>query len=385
MPSFQGSIIVGKDSAGRRLRRAALRSARAVGLEKPARAAAGRRRSSQAARSAKSDEARRWAVTKHQVQTATAGDGPIVVGPWLSELGFEVLYWVPFLRWLTARFEIDPERLHVVSRGGTASWYAGIANHYVEIFDHFTPQEFREHTEARWQAVGGQKQMDVTKWDKQVLNRMGDAIDWNKHSLLHPSLMYHLFRNFWKGAAPLHHILNHTRVARLHPPEGDEWLERLPSGDFVAVKFYFRPSFPDLPINRRAVRQAVAQIARHTDVVVLNTGLEIDDHTDVDPGVEERVTWMLRDVPPSLNLHVQSLAISRAKAFVGTYGGLSYLAPMYGVRSMAYYSEPEHFLPSHLDFARRAAYSTGGSLMTVSTKHSQLFELLGDGGRDHVA
>ena len=26
--------------------------------------------------------------------------GPILVGPWLSEVGFELLYWIPLLRWI---------------------------------------------------------------------------------------------------------------------------------------------------------------------------------------------------------------------------------------------------------------------------------------------
>ena len=30
---------------------------------------------------------------------AARGSAPIVVGPWLSEVGYEVLYWIPFLRW----------------------------------------------------------------------------------------------------------------------------------------------------------------------------------------------------------------------------------------------------------------------------------------------
>ena len=51
----------------------------------------------------------------------------IVAGPWLGEVGFELLYWVPFLRWFAERFHVAPERLLVVSRGGTASWYRPFA------------------------------------------------------------------------------------------------------------------------------------------------------------------------------------------------------------------------------------------------------------------
>ena len=29
------------------------------------------------------------------------GNRPLIIGPWLQEVGLEVLYWRPFLRWMT--------------------------------------------------------------------------------------------------------------------------------------------------------------------------------------------------------------------------------------------------------------------------------------------
>jgi hypothetical protein len=56
---------------------------------------------------------------------------------------------------------------------------------------------------------------------------------------------------------------------------------------------------------------------------------------------------------PRNNLEVQTKVIARAKAFVGTYGGLSYLAPFYGVPGIAFYSDPRAFVVQHLELARR--------------------------------
>ena len=80
--------------------------------------------------------------------------GPILVGPWLSEVGFELLYWVPFLKWAVAEFALDPSRLIAVSRGGVSSWYQGIADNYVDLFDLFSIDEYRGANEARWQISG---------------------------------------------------------------------------------------------------------------------------------------------------------------------------------------------------------------------------------------
>jgi hypothetical protein len=146
--------------------------------------------------------------------------------------------------------------------------------------------------------------------------------------------------------------------------------------EFVAVKFYFRPSFPETAANKRLVRDVVAALAERTSVVVLNTGLGVDDHAEVDPGADTPVTWLLDGVQPNHNLEVQSYAISRSKGFVGTYGGLAYLAPSYGVPSVAFYSDPSHFLPSHLDVARRSAALCGGSIVSVDARHLDVASLV---------
>src|SRR5262245_54769655 len=46
-----------------------------------------------------------------------ATDAPIVAGPWLGEVGFEILYWIPFLRWLVDQ-GVPAERITAISRGG---------------------------------------------------------------------------------------------------------------------------------------------------------------------------------------------------------------------------------------------------------------------------
>src|SRR5215212_1580110 len=75
---------------------------------------------------------------ERDLENAIGGTGPIIVGPWLSEVGYEVLYWIPFLKWVAAAYRIAPERFVIVSRGGTASWYGGLGSRYGEILDHLT-------------------------------------------------------------------------------------------------------------------------------------------------------------------------------------------------------------------------------------------------------
>lgn len=369
------------------MRRLLIRALDAVGLERVVRRRVVQpiRETRALANPYRSPEQELWTKLKEEVRAVATGRGPIVVGPWLSEVGFEVLYWLPFLRFVIKRFEIDPARITVVSRGGVSSWYGGLCGRYVEIFDFMTPAEFREHTEARWRDTGGQKQMEFGKWDRAVLRAAGDRVDWSRGGVLHPSLMYRFFRDFFKGASPISHVVDHALYDRWSKPEDPDVVAELPDEDYVAVKFYFRPSFPDTAANRRVVSDMVEALATRSRVVILNTGLEVDEHLDVDPGIRgERVRWLLDDVPPTRNLHVQSVAISRASAFLGTYGGLSYVAPAYGVRSIALFSERQHFLPSHLDLARRAATSAGASIMALDVAQLDLVQSAAARGRAPV-
>ena len=68
---------------------------------------------------------------------------------------------------------------------------------------------------------------------------------------------------------------------------------------------------------------------------------------------------------PRMNLDVQSKVIARARAFVGTHGGLSYLPPLYGVKSLSFYSDARGFRTQHLDLARRVFAGMHGSYVAL--------------------
>jgi hypothetical protein len=295
-------------------------------------------------------------------------DGEIAIGPWLSELGFEVLYWIPFLRWCQERFDMPPERLTAVSRGGVQEWYAPIASGYRDLLAVWTPDELRQQTEARWAAVGGQKQMAFESFDRRALAAVG--LPPVGARTLHPSLMYHLFRLFWVEREPIDVVLSRTCHERFAVPAAADIVDRLPE-EYVAVKFYFRPSFPDTPENRQAAQRVVDDISRVCPVVLLNTDIQVDEHADLpfaDAVREGRAVAVLNGVAPERNLAVQAAVLARARAFVGTYGGLSYLAPAYGVPSFAVHSDGSSLVRAHLAVGLEAARRTGTSIVSLDLR-----------------
>jgi hypothetical protein len=285
------------------------------------------------------------------IQRMAASPKHIVVGPWLSEVGFELLYWIPFLNWVKTYRPFEAERMVVISRGGAGIWYRNITKNYVDLFDFYTPEQFRTKNADRLRE-NKQKHLALTDFDREILKLAYQHIGAKQVDLLHPMYMYRLFYPYWKSQMSISLVDTFASFERLPPLDTSDIANELPR-DYTAVRFYFNESFPDNEENKLFVMRLIETLTEAGDVVLLNPDLHIDDHWEMAIGKNPRVHSVDHLMTPRNNLEIQTKVISRARAFVGTYGGLSYLAPMYGVTSLAFYSHREKFSPQHLELARR--------------------------------
>jgi hypothetical protein len=290
-----------------------------------------------------------WAVER-DIGRVVSGSDPIVVGPWLSEVGYEVLYWVPFVRWVQSQFHIPPSRLVVVTRGGAAAWYSDITTNAVELFDLMSPEEYAAGNAQRSvEDRGTLKQFGVSSMDQRIVSDVQRRLGTRNVRVLHPSFLYRLFHQFWLGHRPPSFLEKRTRYRRIAAP--DVAVPALPA-DFVAVKFYTAASLPPTDSVRRALQSIVVGLAERTDVVMLDTGLPLDDHEDYSLALAPRIHSVRESLRPRDNLAVQTAIISRASSFVGTCGALAWLAPMLGIDTTAVLGDAR-FLHGHLQVARR--------------------------------
>ena len=293
------------------------------------------------------------------------GGGPIVVGPWTGEVGFEVLYWAPFLEWFRTRWRVGGERFVIVSRGGVESWYAIPGARYVDIFSIVAPDAFRARTDP-----DEHKQRDVSEFDRELVDAASHRAGVQGAAHLHPRLMYRAFAPFWRDEAGFGLIERFTSHRRLAPVD-DPVLGGLPP-EYVAARFYFSDCFKDTPANRDLARSTIEAIAERMPVVLLDPGLRVDDHADYAPAAGGRIFSIAAGLQPERNLAVQSAVISHARAFVGTYGGYAYLAPFYGVPAVGFYSERD-FKLHHLHVAQRVLERLGrATVIPVDVGHAAL-------------
>jgi hypothetical protein len=300
------------------------------------------------------------AQVEREIEDIVARGRTLVVGPWLSEVGFETLYWIPFLHWMTAAFRLEPDRLVAVSRGGVAGWYRDLASRYVEIWDDLDPVEFGRRNAER----GVTKQYEPSALDAAILDSVAARLGTRDFDVVHPGLMYRLFTLYWSGKRAMGFVDAHLRFTRMAAPPMIDPAQLPPQ--YIAVKFYAARSLPDSPEMRAQLRAMVAALAARLPVVLLDTGLVLeDDHADYAFGADGRIISARPWMTPVNNLGVQTQIIAGAAAFVGTCGSLAWLAPRLGVDTSAVFVDPK-WLHAHLPVAMRAYHKLDAGRFAVA-------------------
>ena len=264
-----------------------------------------------------------------KLQRALRSERHLVVGPFLGELGYELLYWRPYVLRLLRSHGVAPARVTVVGRGGSGAWYGEFADGAVDAFELMPAADVLAGSEARVRRTGQRKQLDVDELDRELFRRAAPAA-----AMVHPLHMFWSWRFAWEGLR-----LPEAAIAAgdFEPlPHGDVPVEvagRLPPR-FVALKAYFNECVPDGETTRAAYAALVRDLAERVPVVLLQPGFAADDHDDWAGGPTGvvRVDDVLR---PETNLAVQAAIVARAAALVSTYGGFCYLGPFLGVPTAA--------------------------------------------------
>lgn len=325
---------------------------------------------------------------RDDVSALAAQDGPVLVGPFTGEVGFELLYWIPLVRWAVREVPSLAGRLVIVSRGGAQHWWTGYLDvDYIDVLSLYEPGEYLARK-------GADKQRKSKEFDDEILDRVRSRLGVASAAVFHPSLLFDLYYRGRKTRPDIfarqvvHDAGGATGLASLYDPmrrpEPRSELVRLLPDDFVAARFYFRESFPDDEANRSFAGAMIARLSKRHPVVLLNNRLELDEHRDLELSGENVVT-IDELMTPADNLSVQTEVLGRARAFVGTYGGLAYLAPLLGVPAVGFSSSPEHAGWWHLALAQRIfSGDAWAPLMTLRPHDVPLLDLLG-GGHDPEA
>jgi hypothetical protein len=268
----------------------------------------------------------RTALEEIQHQTC-----PVFVGPWNDSIGNELLYWIPFVRWVCGTYGLRAERLIVLSRGGIAEWYGSLAARHVDVRTLFSPSEF-EHWMRRTvpQREQDPKQAVMSPFDQEIVERAARVFELSDYQVLHPFLFFRVFRRLQqdRAAERLGEVLRHEPLAG----EAGNGVGQWPTG-FVAASVAFTPALPDTDENRRFLTDMLAEAAADYEVLVVDWALPSE--VVLPAGVRLLKALAVDDT----ELEVQTRALARAQAFLGGFGDLAILAAFCGTPVTAYHSE----------------------------------------------
>lgn len=259
---------------------------------------------------------------------------PVIVGPFAGEVGYELLYWLPFVRRVLRERRVDPGRVVVLSRGGAGAWYRDVAARELDVLDFVTSDALREQLEVRKRVRGDLKQLVPDEFDEKLILAAEDELVMQT-AVFHPRFMYARSRFVWEGLEPpsrATELGDYDPLPAIDVPLPDA-VAGLEPGSFVAVKVYFNDCLPNDRSSARAVSDLLSRLSKRRPLVVLSTGLQLDDHGEWRGS--DGVLELAGALDARTNLAVQTAVVSRAAALVGTYGGFSYLGPYLGVPTLA--------------------------------------------------
>ena len=300
----------------------------------------------------------------------------ILVGPWYGDVAYEVLYWIPFVRWAVERSGLDPGRLVAITRGGAAVWYTDLAATSLDILEYMTLEEVasgRQEVDVQ----SGRVQKSMTSLDREVVRIVKQFLDARNVRVLHPSVMLRAFGRFWADGTGPDDVGELTVHRRLPLPKE---LDRSPfPEDYVALRLSYGPRFPDTAENRSILTELVETLTDRSAVVLLGSSRELINELDpasrgqgnlLDPAVQPC---------PSNELAHAAGVIARARALVSTDDMLSFVAPFYGVDSVVIRSQEVARGSFHFELAQRAldSFAGSGSLTVLpALQRSQLVTIL---------
>lgn len=269
----------------------------------------------------KSGMARYVEALKSEIQRGVSRGKRIIVGPWTGEVGYEILYWMPFCRALLDSQEFRDATI-IVTRGGVGAYYWAGANEYDYFSD--TNIQLGDLVTEKEKIFRSQKQLAETKRERLLLEHMG--IDERTDIQLHPKHMFLLFAPFFNAHTSdlfsRDSLLPYLRPVNLVTPAAS----RAKDG-YCYIDIYERPSFKPTDGNAAEIvakMNSWASLSGAYPYRSVKLSSSVDEHNAYD--LYDSISIESEEIGIVGNLRRKVELIRNASNAVMTYGGLAYIA-----------------------------------------------------------
>lgn len=296
-----------------------------------------------------------------EAQRLTSSEKPILVGPWMGNANWELLYWRPYVSWLLEQLDRSGRRVIAVSRAGADVWYRALSSEYVDLLDLYSLEEFERVNAERLRVTGMRKQRYMSDVERDILNLVarGLDLDLDDCDVVHPATMFRMLDEVWRGRLPPDFALQYCRFPSLEatPPVGLDLPAR-----YIAVRFSVEPTYGDRAAAHDYVNELVQALAAGIPVVSLDTGYSVEG-AEFELKPCNGVISMHDRVPARRSLELQTQVVAGATAFVGTLGGSVPLAMSCGIPTTGLYLEQPGLAAVHRAIAQLMSEAMGPDIL----------------------
>lgn len=264
----------------------------------------------------------------------------VIFGPYLGEVGFEVLYWAPFVNYMK---RLITKKVIVISRGGILDLYdLDDDDLYIDFFTKYSPNDLVNLQNERIKVCGNQKQNFFSDSEKMVLDSFFQPL--NDFYLIHPGVMFKLFSIYYLRTLKISRILPYLKYKKFNKKQ---------KSSAIAIKVYKHNdlnSDNDL-ITLTSILGGLSK--KKFEIISLESSHTYDEHQDLK--FTFNLSKPLNDTKPQDNLAAQVTILLKTKILICANGGIAYLGIMCGNRVYAMNINQRKVNTKHTDLARYLA------------------------------
>ena len=280
---------------------------------------------------------KRWRIALRTLGFDLFSKRDIVIGPWMGEVGPELLYWIPFLQNISNHGVFKNRKIFAISRGGVENWYYNITREYLEIFDYIDTGSYNEIRKERT----GEKQKFITKGERNLVQKICEKNNIAKYKIIHPSLMWKKILPYLqskKSTGNILETLSFVKFPEIVDSNSSKIVDslKLPP-EFIFIRFYSSYLLGKSKQTKYNIDNIIKILSRKFPIVSYDLGKVIDNHGSINID-NDRLINISNSIRLKNNLGVQTEIIRRSKGFWGTYGGLSILPGFIGKNSFSFYA-----------------------------------------------
>ena len=282
----------------------------------------------------------------------------LIIGPWHSEIGYELLYWIPYISKRISNIFKKYKRIIVISRGGVKCWYDWIdgAEYYniEDVEPDLLKKIFKDRKDGEFK-----KKMSFGKYERKIIKSVCKKVTLNIDDcdIIDPSFMYLSIWSYLSKEKGIKSLIGILQKNFKFNKKSSKEIELNNLKPYIAIKIYSNSCFQIKDVTnfyeKKILKILEAISLLNVNLIVLDFDAK-DDHTQFD--FKKKIFSNIKlkyfnNLYPNINfnknVNIQNDIVKSSLFLLSSYGGFSYLPQMHNLKSLSISNEGDHIINRH--------------------------------------